>query len=229
MVHQAGSNQYLLELSASRDISLTDSIEQTDQIEDGSERREEINPPFIDQQAQAQIWGIKTPQMQLQEAKQMKEVTEKTLAIIEANIGDILSRGRTVELERTRTRVKQHIEKLEKQNQQIMQHMIEAGYDVGEVAAANYRSELEMDRYQDVMDELAAKLKTCGKPDDVERSGAAKHNMVVDLKTPKLQLRKYGGNPLRWTEFWEQFRYAIHDRPMQAAAKMVQLRELLVG
>ena len=210
-------------------MSLTDSIERIDQIHHDGERREEIEQPLIDQEAQAKIWGIKTPDMQLREAKQMKEVTEKTLAIIEANIGEILSRGRTVELERTRTRVKQHIEKLEQQNQQITQHMIEAGYDVDEVATVNYRSELGMDRYQDLMDELAAKLRICGKPDDVQRLGAAKQNTVIEFKTPKLQLRKYSGDPLRWTEFWEQFRYAIHDRPMQASAKMVQLRELLVG
>eukprot|EP00112_Aurelia_sp_Birch-Aquarium-sp1_P003204 Seg1357.4 transcript_id=Seg1357.4/GoldUCD/mRNA.D3Y31 product="hypothetical protein" protein_id=Seg1357.4/GoldUCD/D3Y31 len=167
-------------------MSLTDSIEQIDQIEHGDEHHEEINQPYVDQQSQAQIWGIKTPEIQLREAKQMKEVTEKTLAIIEANIGDILDRGRRVEMERTRTRVKQHIGKLEKQNQQITQHMIEAGYDVDDVAAANYRSELGMDKYQDMIEELANKLKACRKPEDVEKSRAAKQNMVVDFKTPKL-------------------------------------------
>ena len=184
-------------------MSLTDSIEQIDQIQHDGERHKEIEQLLFDQRAQAKILGSKTPDMQLQKGKQMKEVTEKTLAIIEANIGEILNRGRRITLEQTRTRVKQHVEKPEQQNQQITQHMIEAGYDVDKVATVNYRFELGMDRHQDLMDELEAKLKICRTPDDIERLGDAKQNTMIDFKTPKLQRWKYGGDPLRWTEFWE--------------------------
>ena len=182
-----------------------------------------------DQQTQAQIWGIKTPQMQLHEATQIRAVDERTLLIIQNSVPDIMRRGRRVELERTRSRMEQYVASLKGDNERITQFMIETGHSVEEVAQLNYDNEMQMDTFQDTMEEISNRLSEIDKRVQKEQTIEVKEERTMDFKTPKLQLRKYSGDPLKWMEFWEQYRFAVHDRKMQPSAKMVQLRELLVG
>ena len=39
---------------------------------------------------------------------------------------------------------------------------------------------------------------------------AKKNEKDVNVRLPKLELRKFKGNLMKWTEFWEQYRVSIH-------------------
>ena len=195
----------------------------TEELQDDQETQEQAQA-----QAQAQIWGIKTPQIQLREAQRLQEVTERTLRIMQRDAKETLVQGRKAEIERVKGRMEQYIRKFNEQSQQIVQFMVETGRSVAEVAEGNYQSDKKMDEYQDTVDKLASIIEAKNKAED-KHDSRDKEEKTKDFKTPKIQLRRYGGDPLKWTEFWEQYRYAVHDRNIQPSAKMVQLRELLVG
>lgn len=36
---------------------------------------------------------------------------------------------------------------------------------------------------------------------------------VVGNKLPEITLLKFDGNPLKWTEFWDLYKYTIHNNP----------------
>ena len=158
-----------------------------------------------DQQTQAQIWGIKTPQMQLHEAMQIRAVDERTLLIIQSSVPDIMRRGRRVKLECTRSRMEQYVASLKGDNVRITQFMIETGHSVEEVAQLNYDNEMQMDTFQDTIAEISNRLSQIDKRAQKEQTVEEKEERTMDFKTPKLQLRKYSGDPLKWMEFWEQY------------------------
>ncbi len=97
--------------------------------------------------AQATLWGIKTPEVVLTEILHMKEVTERTLALIHGSMNDIMSRGRKVEMQRTKSRIEQHIQRLVELNQKLSQCIIEAGHGSQQVAERNYENEIALDQH----------------------------------------------------------------------------------
>ena len=56
------------------------------------------------------------------------------------------------------------------------------------------------------------------------------HTPVQNVKLPQLQLAKFDGDPLSWTNFWELFKTSVHDRTdLPAAAKFQYLNGQLEG
>jgi len=52
----------------------------------------------------------------------------------------------------------------------------------------------------------------------------------MHAKLPKLELRKFHGNPIKWYPFWEWFESAVHKNPnLSGVDKFNYLKSLLVG
>ena len=55
-------------------------------------------------------------------------------------------------------------------------------------------------------------------------------NVIMHAKLPKLELRKFHGNPIEWYPFWESFESAVHKKPnLSGVDKFNYLKSLLVG
>eukprot|EP00112_Aurelia_sp_Birch-Aquarium-sp1_P017833 Seg4174.2 transcript_id=Seg4174.2/GoldUCD/mRNA.D3Y31 product="hypothetical protein" protein_id=Seg4174.2/GoldUCD/D3Y31 len=111
-----------------------------------------------DKQARGHIWGIKTPQMQLNKATQIQAVNERTLLIFENSVPDIMRCGRRVELERPRSQMEKYVVHLKGDNERFTQFMIETGHSVDEVTQNNYGNEIQMDTFKELMDDKASRL-----------------------------------------------------------------------
>ena len=54
--------------------------------------------------------------------------------------------------------------------------------------------------------------------------------VIMHAKLPKLELRKFHGNPIEWYPFWESFESAVHKNPnLSGVDKFNYLKSLLVG
>ena len=54
--------------------------------------------------------------------------------------------------------------------------------------------------------------------------------VIMHAKLPKLELRKFHGNPIEWYPFWESFESAVHENPnLSGVDKFNYLKSLLVG
>ena len=54
--------------------------------------------------------------------------------------------------------------------------------------------------------------------------------VIMHAKPPKLELRKFPGNPIEWYPFWESFESAVHKNPnLSEVDKFNYLKSLLVG
>ncbi len=136
---------------------------------------------------------------------------------------DVFHRNRPSELRRTKKRTEEKLIALKKLNQQISEYMIQMGVSCEEVADFNFRSEFYKRVITDIED-ARQKLEVKKTP-EVETKVVAQQNS----KLPKLQINAYAGEPMRWREFWEQFKNNIHLSSLEATTKFSYLRELLTG
>ena len=52
----------------------------------------------------------------------------------------------------------------------------------------------------------------------------------MHAKLPKLELKKFHGNPIEWYPFWDSFESAVHKNPnLSGVDKFNYLKSLLVG
>lgn len=53
---------------------------------------------------------------------------------------------------------------------------------------------------------------------------------MIHKALPKLELRKFGGDPIKWPDFWDSFKINVHDRrELDNTFKMEYLLQSLVG
>ena len=63
-----------------------------------------------------------------------------------------------------------------------------------------------------------------------ERIAVMKEKENLAVKLPKLGLKKYHGNILRWTEYWDAYEATIHNnKVLQAVDKLICLKSQLSG
>ena len=74
----------------------------------------------------------------------------------------------------------------------------------------------------------AAKLLADVAPDMVKSAGGSSGSHSV-VRLPKLELPHFGGNPLEWTGFKDQFSAMVDDMDMPDITKFVYLHSLLDG
>ena len=197
--------------------------EQLQQREESEQRElEEIYP-----QSPATMFGIKTTETLLDESRKMRNVTKQTLDLFIETMNDVFQRNRPSELRRKKKCIEEKLVALKKLNQQISEYMIQMGVSCNEVAQFNFRSESELDVHEDTIANIEDALQKL----EVKKAPESKTNVVAqqNAKLPKLQINTYAGEPLRWREFWEQFKNNIHSSSLEATTKFSYLRELLTG
>ena len=191
------------------------------------EQPEQTEQDEIYPQSPATMFGIKTPEILLDESRKMRDVAKQTLDLFLEAKDDVLHRNRPSELRRTKKRIEEKLISLKKLNQKISEYMIQMGVSCEEVAHFNFRSESDLDVYEDAITDIedARQKLEVKKTPEVETKVVAQQN----AKLPKLQINAYAGEPLRWREFWEQFKNNIHSSSLEATTKFSYLRELLTG
>ena len=193
------------------------------QREESAQReQEEIYP-----QSPAMMFGIKTPEILLDESRKMRDVAKQTLDLFLDTVDDVFQRNRPSELRRTKKRIEEKLVSLKKLNQQISEYMIQMGVSCEEVAQFNFRSESDLDAHEDTIADIEDALQRLEK----KKAPEIRTNVVAqqNAKLPKLQINAYAGEPLKWREFWEQFKNNIHSSSLEATTKFSYLRELLIG
>eukprot|EP00795_Rhopilema_esculentum_P004932 gene4932-21272_t len=193
------------------------------QREESEQReQEEIYP-----QSPAMMFGIKTPEILLDESRKMRDVAKQTLDLFLDTVDDVFQRNRPSELRRTKKRIEEKLVSLKKLNQQISEYMIQMGVSCEEVAQFNFRSESDLDAHEDTIADIEDALQRLEK----KKAPEIRTNVVAqqNAKLPKLQINAYAGEPLKWREFWEQFKNNIHSSSLEATTKFSYLRELLIG
>ena len=111
---------------------------------------------------------------------------------------------------------------------QIVEHMVQTDKSCEDVAKFSYHSDTQMDKFEDMVMQIENVLDK--QEANSSQKGIKKEtDELQKAKLPKLQINKYGGDALKWIEFWEQFGNAIHTRKVEGTTKFSYLRELLVG
>eukprot|EP00795_Rhopilema_esculentum_P010048 gene10048-18686_t len=175
------------------------------QREESEQReQEEIYP-----QSPAMMFGIKTPEILLDESRKMRDVAKQTLDLFLDTVDDVFQRNRPSELRRMKKRIEEKLVSLKKLNQQISEYMIQMGVSCEEVAQFNFRSESDLDAHGDMIADIEDALQRLEK----KKAPEIRTNVVAqqNAKPPKLQINAYAGEPLKWREFWEQFKNNIHS------------------
>lgn len=53
---------------------------------------------------------------------------------------------------------------------------------------------------------------------------------IVRARLPKLELKKFGGNPVEWSPFWDSFQSAVHvNESLNTVDKFNYLKSLMYG
>lgn len=86
--------------------------------------------------------------------------------------------------------------------------------------------ESEIDEYTQL--QLEAELLSTTSPVSTSFSGDQRPN-YVHSKLPKLELPKFSGNVLKWTEFWDRFHSNIDSQNLRSADKLAYLQASLEG
>ena len=173
------------------------------------------------------FFGLKTPEMQLEETTKLQNVAKQTLEIFQANINGTIQRRRPIEMQRTKRRIEEQLENVKQLNKQMTYYMVQAGVSCEEVANFTYQSDVSLDIYEDMVLQLAEELQSVeGSKDEQSISEPSTNERA---KVPKLELTTYGGEPLKWLEFWEQFNSVIHKSSLATTMKFHYLRKVLVG
>ena len=191
--------------------------EQLQQREESEQRElEEIYP-----QSPATMFGIKTTETLLDESRKMRNVTKQTLDLFIETMNDVFQRNRPSELRRKKKCIEEKLVTLKKLNQQISEYMIQMGVSCNEVAHFNFRSESELYVHEYTIANIEDALQKL----EVKKAPESKTNVVAqqNAKLPKLQINTYAGEPLRWREFWEQFKNNIHSSSLEATTKFSYL------
>eukprot|EP00794_Sanderia_malayensis_P006668 gene6668-biopygen5443 len=197
-----------------------------DNLEDDSETNQSGTTGNI--QATDNMFGIKTPVMQLDEARKLHAVASQTLNLFQANIGETMERRNPTELQRTKRRIEEKLKNIQELNTQMSYYMVQAGISCEEVARFNYESDLKLDIYEDMVMQLEEVLESI-KGEKLEQSSTSEPTVSQPARVPKLELSTYGGDPLKWLEFWEQFSSVIHSSSLATTMKFHYLRKVLVG
>ena len=81
--------------------------------------------------------------------------------------------------------------------------------------------------------EMQGKTKSQEFPSSSESAGTAQGHVskvLTHAKLPKLELKKFRGNPIHWYPFWESFESAVHKNPnLSSVDKFNYLQSLLTG
>ena len=182
------------------------------------------------------LFGMKTPQMELDETTKMQRVAMQTLEMVRGNAQEVIKRKNPREMQRMKKRIQEKLGNLKELNKQMVNIMILSGISCEDVAAFNYTSDENLDEYEDMVlqfeellteiDSGKAREKLVGPKSDQAPAPAL---AVERAKVPKLELTTYGGDPLKWQEFWEQYRTIIHTSNLATTMKFHYLRKVLVG
>ena len=148
------------------------------------------------------------------------------------------------------TRASDHLKKLCGQSDPDVVELRDAidEFDLRLASLDNAQSEVEIElKEEDLMKDINSACDFCEKareprqdaaklladvadaePDTVKSAGGSSGSHSV-ARLPKLELPHFGGNPLEWTAFWDQFSAMVDDMDMPDITKFVYLRSLLDG
>ena len=88
------------------------------------------------------------------------------------------------------------------------------------------RLEEETSKYELLLMKLERKAKSA----PVLLRDQRPHFPQKNIKLPKIELKKFGGNILKWTEFWQPFENSIHNNPaVSTSDKFAYLKGCLEG
>ncbi len=118
------------------------------------EEPEQTEQDDIYPQSAATMFGIKTPEILLDESRKMRDVANKTLDLFLEAKDDVLHRNRPSELRRTKKQIEEKLIALKKLNQQIREYILQMGVSCKEVAHFNFRSESDLDIYEDAITDM---------------------------------------------------------------------------
>eukprot|EP00794_Sanderia_malayensis_P002528 gene2528-biopygen1386 len=183
------------------------------------------------------LFGLKTPQMALDETTKMQGVAMQTLEMVRGNAYQVIERKNPREMLRMKKRIEEKLVNLKELNTQMVNFMIQSGISCEEVAAFNYTNDVNLDGYEDMVLQLEELLTEIDSRKARETSIDFKSAQALSptsapaerAKVPKLELRTYSGDSLKWQEFWEQYRMIIHTRNLATTMKFHYLRKVLVG
>ena len=177
------------------------------------------------------LFGLNTPQMELDETTKMQRVAMQTLEMVRGNAQEVIERKNQREMQRMKKRVEEKLANLKELNKQMVNFMIQSGISCEQVAAFNYTSDVNLDEYEDMVlqfEELLTEVDS-GKAHERSMDSKSSPAPVERAKVPKLELTTYSGDPLKWQEFWEQYRTIIHISNLATTMKFHYLRKVLVG
>eukprot|EP00794_Sanderia_malayensis_P019642 gene19641-biopygen13912 len=167
----------------------------------------------------------------------MQGVAMHTLEMVRGNAYQVIERKSPREMQRMKKRIEEKLVNLKELNKQMVNFIIQSDISCEEVAAFNYMNDVNLDEYEDMVLQLEELLTEIDSRKARETSIDFKSAQALSptsaaaerAKVPKLELTTYRGDPLKWQEFWEQYRTIIHTSNLATTMKFHYLRKVLVG